>query len=138
VARSPKFDGETGDLISPFSTETQELDTSELANMETSGEVKAKPNLMIQVDEGGALVELQPGWSHTAEGGGLVDDAKVIVADAPAPPMPRPRPIDTPRPNTHFTTPAPPARSGIPLWLLIAVYLIAGGALALAIRERFF
>jgi hypothetical protein len=96
-------------------------------NMSVAGVAQAKPNLMIQL-ENGRVVELQPGWSQTPDASIVVDDQpKVIVAGAT--PVPR------------VTAPmkfAEPRGSGSGMWLTVVMYLMASAALAAAIYERWF
>lgn len=96
-------------------------------NMAVAGVAQAKPNLMIQL-ENGNVVELQPGWSQQADASVVVDEQpKVIVS--PATPVPR------------VTAPmsfAEPRGRGSGMWLVVVMYLLASAALAAAIYERWF
>jgi hypothetical protein len=101
-------------------------DTEGTPNMAVSGVASAKPNLMIQLEDG-QVVELQPGWSQAPEGSIVVDDQpKVIVSSATAAPRVT-APMSFAEPRSR--------RSG--LWLVVLVYLAAGAALVAAIYERF-
>jgi len=96
-------------------------------NMSVAGVAQAKPNLVIQL-ENGRVVELQPGWSQQPDASVVVDDQpKVIVAGAT--PVPR------------VTAPmkfAEPRGRGSGVWLTVLMYLMASAALAAAIYQRWF
>jgi hypothetical protein len=142
VARPPKPDDDGGDFsiqLNPFpkvTSPTQELDTSDLANMAQSGEASAKPNLMIQL-EGGQVLELQPGWSQERDptSSVVVEETPSVIVAGPAPAAARQAPARVVLPPPPAPAPVAAQRSSV--WPVVIVYIIAAAALGLAIYERY-
>ncbi len=96
-------------------------------NMAVAGVAQAKPNLVIQL-ENGRVVELQPGWSQQPDASVVVDDQPKVIVSAPAP---------APRVTAPMSFAEPRGR-GSGMWLVVVMYLMASAALAAAIYERWF